>query len=70
MAYYDCDETDRAVGLYFRWCEMRDRDAAQPNRLITKRKGDVIHIANCSWDLARYRVLPNGRLRKMWPRRV
>ena len=68
MPYYDTPETDRAVELFSRWSERAGRFWQQPNRHETERIGDVIHIRNCNGDLARYRVLPDGNLRKQWLR--
>jgi len=68
MSYYDTDQTDRAVELFSRWSERTGRIWQQPNRYETERIDDVIHIRNCNGDLARYRVLPDGHLRKQWPR--
>jgi hypothetical protein len=68
MSYYDDDLTDKAVSLYHRWSQRSGLIPQQPNRQETERDGDVIHIRNIKGELARYRVLPGGRLRKMWPR--
>jgi len=69
MPYYDTEETDRAVDLFWLWSKRTGQGWQQPNRYFTERIGNVIHIRNCSdSDLARYRVLPDGNLRKQWPR--
>jgi hypothetical protein len=69
MSWYDCDETDRAVEAYFRRAEREGLSVAQPNRydsefdpvagLVTLRGGSRGEV------LARYRVKPDGGLRRL-----
>lgn len=68
MPYFDCDETDRAADLYFKWVARAGLVANQPNRQLSERVGDKVYLRNIQGDLARFRVLPDGRMRRIWPR--
>jgi hypothetical protein len=66
MPYYDCEETDRAVALYFsraRRIDGPDAAPAQPGRYDSGRDGDTITLRNVNGVLARFRIKPDGRLR-------
>jgi hypothetical protein len=66
--YYDCEETDRAVKLYYaraRRIGGPDADPPAPGRVDSGRDGDIITLGNVTGVLARYRVQPDGRLRRL-----
>jgi hypothetical protein len=65
MPFYQNANVDHAVKLYFR--QMRGTAAipSQPNRDLCEQVGDVISIRNGRGELARYKVLPSGRLRTL-----
>ncbi len=64
MSYYDNDNIDRAVKLYFRQRRGFAR-IDQPNRYLCEQVGDAISIQNINGELARFKVLPSGRLRTL-----
>ena len=70
MSYYATETIDRAAKMYFRWHERTGRFLQQPNRHECDQVGDKVRIRNCNGDLARYRLLPDGRMRRIWPRSV
>ncbi len=66
MLNLECEATNRAVHLYFGW--MRRRGIAspdQPSRTHSGREGDRVILRNVRGELARYRVRPDGRLRRV-----
>ena len=65
MSHFDTDETDRAARAYFRRGDRNGETLMQPNRYDSGFDGDVVTLANCNGVLARYRVQPDGRLRRL-----
>lgn len=61
---YDCDETERAIKLHFKWCERNGYIPDQPAS-YSGREGDEIVLQNHNGVLARYRIYPSGRLRRI-----
>jgi hypothetical protein len=67
MRYYDSDETDRAAAAYFRAGEREGHTLMTPNRYDSGMEGDTVFLRTGDRVLARYRVKPDGRLRRLQP---
>ena len=65
MGYYDCDETARAIDVYYRWCDRNDYIASVPNRNLSAKEGDIVTLRNARGVLARYRFKPGGKLQRL-----
>ena len=64
MSYYANDLIDKAVELYFRDAERNGLQVDQPNRYGCEQIGKTVHIRSAHRVLARYRVHPDGYLRR------
>lgn len=60
MPYYDCEATYKAVKNF-----TRDRSAPQPCRHESGRVGNIVTLRNVRGVLARYRVKPDGTMRRL-----
>lgn len=57
----------RAVMAWWRFCQYHCYSYTQPNRWDSQLVGDVVELITCERLLARYRIRPDGRLRRLSP---
>jgi hypothetical protein len=69
IRYYDFEETDRAAAACFRSGEREGHALMTPNCYDSGMEGDTVFLRTGDRVLARYRVKPDGRLRRLQPRR-
>lgn len=66
MLNIDTEMTDWAATLYFRWMSRRGVPSPdQPSRAASGREGDLVVLRNVRGELARYRITPDGGLRRV-----
>jgi len=67
MSYFDDDATDRAAAAYARKGERSGLTLDQPSRSDSGREGDTVTLRSGGRLLARFRVRPDGTLRRSRP---
>lgn len=65
MNGYDCQETERAAVLHAKWCRRNGFMEDQPSATLSGFEGDTVTLANVNGTMARYRLTPSGRLRRL-----
>jgi hypothetical protein len=70
MGWHATEAVDRAVDLYFRWGDRHGLTLMQPNRNDSEQVGDKVIPRDANGDLARYRIMDDGSMRRIWPRSI
>ena len=67
MAYYEDEQTDKAVRAYLDYHDRRGTTAVQPSRSESGTEPDArtVVLRSGGRELARYRVKPDGSLRRL-----
>jgi hypothetical protein len=65
LSRFDDEATEKAAAHNRRWCERNGFIPDQPCSASSGRVGDTVHLRNVNGLIARYRVGPNGRVKRL-----
>jgi hypothetical protein len=65
MSLYDDEATEKAIKHHWRWCERNGLIPNQPSSTDSERVGNTVYLRNCRGLMVRYRVSPDGRVRRL-----